>query len=106
MHVVDGSDVRDATLPLTATHEHKVVWSHTGGPATATPDASARRQRTDEQVPGDLSRSHLSDSAVLPNVQDAGASWTMKPCPQPARLGACDVAPESLVDRYAASRAT
>ena len=105
MHVVDASDARDATLRLTAAHEPKVVGSHTGGPATAPPDASARRQRTDEQVPGDLSRSHLSDSAALPNVQDAGTSWTMKPCPQPARLGARDVAPEALAKRYTTSRA-
>jgi hypothetical protein len=106
MYVADTTDVRDATFQLTAAHEHKVVGSHASGPTTAPPDASARRQRTDKQLPGDLSRSYLSDSAVLPNVQDAGASWRVKPCPQPARLGALDVAPESLVERDAASRAT
>ena len=68
MHVADATDVRGAALRLTAAHEHKVVGSHTGGPATAPPDTSASWQRTDEQVPGDLSRGHLSDSAVLPNV--------------------------------------
>src|SRR5438270_4486626 len=91
---------------LTTTYEEQVVGSHTGRPAAPSPHPSARRNRTDEELPGDVTRAQPVDPAVLAHGQDAGAISPVRSRPQPARLGALHVPPEALGQGDASPRST